>query len=194
MKRALPAVVAAGLCFAAMAGAAGPNPPFDKDFPRAQAERVLERVAAAPEPYRRLLRAVYDRTRIRPTGEFFNGSYMAVKERGGEKHFVVFLDRKTRRRGAYGDHLTTHELGHVLDHEYFDDADDQRFFDLFRESPNWRDCFETGVPDIPCVPDSEVLGDQLAFYATGNLDFRSSYNVPPLADRPSMTAVINASD
>ena len=177
----------------AVAGAAPPRPEF-VDFPRVQKDRVLDRVAAAPRPFRRLLRATYARTKIYATGEFINGSYMAVKERAGAKHYDVYLDRKTRRRGAYGDHLTTHELGHVIDHEWFDDADDQRFFDLFRQSPNWRECFETGSPDIPCVPESEVLGDQLAFYATANLDFRCSYNVPPLADRPSMTAVIRASD
>lgn len=44
------------------------------------------------------------------------------------------------------------------------------------------------------MPESEVRADQLAFYATGNLKARSSYDVPPLADRPSMTAVIAASD
>ena len=113
--------------------------------------------------------------------------------RGGRKHYVVLLDVLTRKGGTYGDHLTVHELGHVIANEWFDDADYERFFDLFRESPNWRDCFETepGYP-IPCDLDTEILADQLAFYATGNLRVRSSYDIPPLADASSMAAAIRA--
>jgi hypothetical protein len=174
------------------AAIAGPAKPRFDDFPPQHAELLLERVRSAPAPYRRLLRAAFPRTKIRATREY-NASYVAIERRGGVNHYVMYLDLKTRRKGAYGDHLTTHELGHVIHHEWFDDADYQRFFDLFRQSPNWRDCFETGIPENPCVNEQEILADQLAFYATGNLDFRSDYNVPPLADRPSMTAAINAS-
>lgn len=49
------------------------------------------------------------------------------------------------------------------------------------------------MSDIPCVPREEVLADQIAFYATANLGFRSSYEVPPLASAVEMEQAIQAS-
>ena len=191
IRRTVIVVALAAAAFGGLAVAKPPHPDF-RDFPDAQQRRVLERVGDAPAPYRRLVRASYPFTKVRASFDMINGSYIAVKGEGEKQRFVVFLDRKTRRSGAYGDHLTTHELGHVIDHRYFDEADDERFFDLFRTSPNWRDCFETGQEAIPCVPDDEVLADPLAFYATGNLEVRSSYNVPPLAEPAAMGEAIQA--
>jgi hypothetical protein len=191
MSKTFVLVAALALVAATAAVAAPPKPQFE-DFPRNQQKRLLERVASAPAPYRRALRATYSRVTLRVSGEIQNGSYITTKERGGEKQFVVYLDLMTRKPGRYGNHLTLHELGHVIANEWFDQADYDRFWELFRQSPSWRDCFETGSPDIPCVPDSEVLADQLAFYGTGVLGFRSSYDVPPLADPPAMTAAIEA--
>jgi hypothetical protein len=160
--------------------------PTFKGFPRKEQQRLLDRVSRAPAPYKRLLRATYSRMVIRAATENIDGDYVTVKVRQGQKHYIVDLDRETRKGGEYGDHLTLHELGHVIDHEWFDDADDNRFFDLFRQSPQWQDCFETqpGYP-IPCDYDEEILADQLAFYATGNLDFRGPYDIPPLFDDPA---------
>lgn len=187
------AVLAAFGLLAGTAFAAPPRPAFE-DMPRKQERRLLDRVAEAPAPYRRLLRATYPRLEIRALYEYA-ASYVTTRQRGGEKRHVVHLDIGTRAGGAYGDHLTTHELGHVIANEWFDEADYERFFELFRQSPNWRECFETepGYP-VPCDVNTEILADQLAFYATGNLEFRSSYDIPPLADRAAMTAAIAASD
>jgi hypothetical protein len=132
--------------------------------------------------------------KIQPSGEILYGSYVLNKRRGGEPYFVVFLDLTTLKAGDYGDHLTLHELGHVVANYYFDATDYERFFALFRQSPDWRECFET--PEgaaIPCVPDEEILADQLAFYANGKLEFRSSYDVPPLAETTAMAEAIVAS-
>ena len=179
------------LCSTSAAIAKPPRPDFE-DFPRKDQRRLLERVREAPGPYRRLLRSTYRRVEIQASYEY-NASSVTTKMRGGRKHYVVSLDVLTRERGTYGDHLTLHELGHVIANDWFDDADYERFFDLFRQSPDWRDCFETepGYP-IPCDLDTEILADQLAFYATGNLRFRSSYDIPPLAKRSEMAAAIKA--
>ena len=37
------------------------------------------------------------------------------------------------------------------------------------------------------------MADQLAFYATGNLELRSSYDVPPSADRAALREAIKTS-
>lgn len=130
---------------------------------------------------------------MRTSSEIQNGSYVLNRGQGDNRRFVVFLDLTTRQGGEYGDHLTLHELGHVVANSFFDEADYERFFGLFRESPDWRECFTTPQGSgIPCVPREEVLADQLAFYATGNLDFRSSYDVPPLAERQAMAQAIRA--
>ena len=179
------------LCSAGAATAAVPRPDF-KDVPRKDQKRFLERVREAPAPYRRLLRATYPQVEIHASYEY-NASSVTTKKRGGKKRYIVQLDVLARKGGAFGDHLTLHELGHVIANEWFDDADYKRFFDLFRQSPDWQDCFET-EPDYPirCDLDTEILADQLAFYATGNLKVRSSYDIPPLADRPSMAEAIRA--
>ena len=139
--------------------------------------------------YRRLLRATYKRVTISAT--YDSGSYVERKQRKGRDRFVVYLDPQARRRGDYASHMTLHELGHVIANEWFDREDYERFFDLFRESPDYQECFETepGYP-IPCDFDTEVLADQIAFYATGNLKIRSPYDIPPLAERPQMAAAI----
>ncbi len=179
------------LCAPSAAIAKPPLPDFKK-FPRKDEQRVLERVRDAPRPYRRLLRATYPQVVVRASYEY-NASSVTTRKRGGEKRYIVDLDVLARKGGAFADHLTLHELGHVIANEWFDDADYERFFDLFRRSPNWRDCFKTepGYP-IPCDLDTEILADQLAFYATGNLKVRSSYDIPPLADRRSMAEAIRA--
>lgn len=147
----------------------GANRPDFRDFPRGQQQRLLERVNESPAPYRRLVKATYPRMRIKASSEILNG--------------------------AYGDHLTLHELGHVVANRYFDETDYERFFELFRRSADWRERFETPEGSIvPCVPREEALADQLAFYATGKLEFRSSYDVPPLAGAAAMADTIQASD
>lgn len=163
----------AAVSFAGVAVAKPPKPDF-RDFPAGQQRLLLERVNEAPAPYRRLVEATYPRIKVRASSEFINGGYVLNRGEGAGQRFVVFLDLKTRRRGAYGDHLTVHELGHVAANRYFDEAEYERFFELFRRSANWSECFESGSPDIPCVPREEVLADQLAFYVTGKLEFRSS--------------------
>ena len=169
-----------------------PRPDFRGNFPREQQRRVLDRVNAAPSPYRALAKAAYPRMKVKASSEYVNGSYVVNRGQAPNQRFVVFLDLMTRRAGEYGDHLTVHELGHVVANLNFDEADYARFFELFRRSPEWRECFETGVEGIPCVPREEVLADQLAFYATGVLSFRSSYNVPPLATADEMGRAITA--
>jgi len=196
MKRSipllLPLLLVASLMMVGYAWARPAEPAF-VDLRPAQEQRLLERVGDSPAPYRRLLRKSYSRTRIRASSEFVNGSYVLNKGAGDNRRFVVFLDVMTRRAGEYGDHLTLHELGHVIDNGFFDAADDERFLDLFRTSPKWRECFETPEGSAaPCVPEQEVLADQLAFYATGKLRFRSSYDVPPLASRAAMGEAIRA--
>ena len=193
--RSTPTLLLAGIVLLCSAGTAVAKPPLPdfQDFSRKDQQRVLERVKEAPAPYRRLLRATYPRVEIQASYEY-NASSVTTKMRGGRKHYVVLLDVLTRKGGAYGDHLTVHELGHVIANEWFDRADYKRFFNLFRRSPDWRDCFETepGYP-IPCDLDTEILADQLAFYATGNRKIRSSYDIPPLADAASMARAIRAS-
>src|SRR5687768_3890200 len=125
--------VAAALCSASAAAAAPPRPDI-VDFPRKEEKRLLERIADAPAPYRQLLRKIYPRLQIRALYEYA-ASYVTTKERGGVKRYVAYLDIQTRARGAYGDHLTTHELGHVIANEWFDQEDYARFFELFRQSP-----------------------------------------------------------
>jgi len=192
LRRLLVVACAVAVLFTGVAAGKPPLPNL-KALNKGDQKRLLERVKEAPAPYRRLLRATYSQTKVRPSDEVINGSYITTKVRGGEKRFVVFLDQMTRKGGEYGDFLTVHELGHVIANEYFDEADYQRFFDLFRQSPDWQECFETAPGfDPPCDFETEILADQLAFYATGNLEFRSSYDIPPLADEGSMAAAIEA--
>lgn len=189
----LTALVAIGCgLLAGPAPAKPPKPDFRGNFPAKQQQRLLDRVNAAPLPYKSLVRAAYPRIKVRANAEYANGSYVVNKGEAPNQRFVVFLDLMTRKPGEYGDHLTVHELGHVIANLHFDEADYSRFFELFRRSPEWRECFETGVEEIPCVPREEVLADQLAFYATGELAFRSSYNVPPLAGAAEMGQAIVA--
>jgi len=181
----------AAIPLAGSATAKPPKPDF-RGFSAGEQKRLLSRVNDAPAPYRRLLEATYPRIKLKASSDF--GSYVVNRGEGASQRFTVFLDPPTRDRGKYGDHLTVHELGHVVANRYFDEPDYQRFFELFRRSPNWRECFETGSPDIPCVFREEVLADQLAFYANGDLEFRSSYDVPPLASAAEIAEAIQASD
>ncbi len=106
-------------------------------------------------------------------------------------HFRVFFKDKYKieyygphfRADLVGRHVMMHEVGHILQYEYIDQAEFDRFFLKFKQSPAWQDCYvqpatlagrgETrGGKD--CINQHEIFAEQFAFWATGQLN---SYNI-----------------
>lgn len=87
--------------------------------------------------------------------------------------------------------VTLHELGHIVDYIGLDAAAYADFRALFRSSPRWRNCFPDDWSDTGCVPFSEILADQFAYWATGlAADPSGGYGDPPLADPDDFEAVL----
>ncbi|HYZ27454.1 MAG TPA: hypothetical protein VE570_00245 [Thermoleophilaceae bacterium] len=84
-------------------------------------------------------------------------------------------------------HITSHELGHVIDGALADDAWRAAFFAALSRSPLWQPCWPMPPGSSSrCVRGNEIFADQFAFWATARRDVRSSYGVPPLMHRAEL--------
>jgi len=165
------------------ATAKAPRPDF-VDLSTRQARLFLERVRRAPGPFSQAVAANYGRLRVmRARSKIGGGDYSVASISGEGTRFTVALSPRALKPGHWGDHMTAHELGHVIINAVFDGAAWVDAFELFGLSGNWHDCFADAGAEGGCVPPDEILADQLAFYATGYSAARSAYRVPPLANR-----------
>ena len=124
------------------------------------------------------------------------GNYTATNIDENGFSFEVGLNPKNFRLGnQLGYHLEAHELSHIIANSYSDTRVYNTYFNSWQHSPAWHDCFAQKSPPAmsPCVPVDEIFADQLAFWATGNGQVRSSYKLPPLARHSSMTRLVRSS-
>lgn len=158
-----------------------PVPTFTGTSPP-QEKRFLERVGSAPRPLRRLIERAYPLLTVKLyRGDLGGGNYTATIIDADGIRFTVALSPRSLRAGTPGDHMTLHELGHVIVNKFFNRHDYGGMFELFAASPAWLGCFPSAEPrGEPCVGPDEILADQLA-YLGSDPRFRSSYGIPPLA-------------
>lgn len=151
-------------------------------------------VAAAPRTARDALRKVAPYLTIqRGAIEDAAGGNSASIElgAGAAPRFVVAYGPFTLLRGGYGAHMVLHELGHVVDNALLDDDERDALTGAWLTAPAWVDCYPqpTGSSSR-CVPWTEIFAEQFAFYGTGDLDMRTTYNVPPLLGRDRFGALL----
>lgn len=89
----------------------------------------------------------------------------------------IHLNTAHLRSARSASFVSLHEFGHIVNFVAIDERAMGTFAKAFRRSPRWKSCFHYYGG---CVPPVEIFADQFAFWATGDTDVRSGYNVPQL--------------
>lgn len=157
---------------------------------RQQIALVKQRISAGDLQAQRLLGRIGGYLTIsKSNSDLGGGDYTETFVSNRRTRFRVYLSpraltrfSKSDEQLAYDSHMLWHELGHVITNAYLTAALYDQAFNVFRQSSLWQDCFSdvTSADTEACVPADEILADQIAFFATKNIQARSPRNVPPL--------------
>jgi hypothetical protein len=151
---------------------------------KVEIEIANQRLQQAKPSIRALIKNLETRVTIKPSRCSLGGGYYTESVLGsGPKRYVVYLRRQSlRSQSPYYRHMFWHELGHVLINAYFSPVQFRRTISLLEQSQEWMNCFPDQTNPLPdsCVPEEEIVADQLAFWITGKHRVRSPRQVPVL--------------
>ena len=155
-----------------------------------QAEVFSYRLQQARPAYRSLVKRAAKNTKVRlaKANDPMGGNYTETEISGDGTSFQIVLQPHNFLAGnRLGRHLQMHELAHVIANSFATVKMYNQYFSAWSKSPLWQECFQQGPKALEsCVSADEIFADQLAFWATGDTQTRSSYKLPSFLSRPAM--------
>jgi hypothetical protein len=186
----------ATLIFITLGPALASAQPRYQGLGKAEAAISNQRLRQAPSEIQRLISALGSRVTIKPSQTEIGGGYYTETIFGsGPDRYVVQLRRQSlRKQTPFYRHMYWHEFGHVLINAYFSQSHFLRTVRLLERSPDWSSCFLDPTNPIPdsCVPEEEIVADQIAFWITKKYQTRSPRNIPVLFNHRQFRAQVIA--
>ena len=181
---------------------ATPKPPrsswlFRKSFSKAQRHLFLSAIKQMNPRYRALIKQIAPYTAIAS----HSGGGISIAEpydysTGRESlPFAVSFERSHLQSRKFRKEVIAHELAHIIDYAGLDDNAYSVFLKKFKKSGKWRRCRPGsssggGSSVWPCIVDSELIADQMAYSALNKRSGMGGYADPRLISSKAMIALL----
>ena len=178
-----------------------PKPPrkswlFSKSFSGSQRKVFLAAIRHMNPLYQKIIKQVAPYTTIAShSGDSVSFASGYNSDNNNESRpFKINFARSHINSRKFRRELIAHEIAHIVDYAGLDDIAYRVFMKKFKQSGKWRRCKSSNPGSDfavwPCLEDSELLADQIAYSAAGGRSGVGGYGDPTLISSKAMMKLL----